>query len=70
MNTCDTCRYWERVPDEKQGQCHCSKIVDCSDYDSPMSELPDDAAAYEDSEHYEAFFRLGPKFGCIHHTAR
>lgn len=62
MNTCETCKHW-KSPDRENtlyGICNAPSL----DYEA--EEKPDGASP-EDTYRYHAYFKTGPKFGCIHH---
>jgi len=63
MNTCKTCKWWSEANKElwrgDGGDCACEKFV----YEGP---LEPDGLTYWDAENYDASFRTGPDFGCIH----
>ena len=70
MNTCKTCRYWNRVKVaawgknwEWGGDCSNKKFV----YDNP---LPKDGLVYMDYEDYTASFQTGEDFCCRHWKAQ
>ncbi len=60
MNTCDTCKHWEKVP-QLQGERLSGK---CSHPKVSANGLQFEDGA-EDCEGYGGIY-TGPKFGCIH----
>jgi len=82
MNTCSTCKSWgatdlyydEDADVEKpyiHRRCISPKLVNVSKERHEESDRrPPDIAMYSDCEGYDATFRTGPDFGCIHHEAK
>lgn len=74
---CEECRWWERciakdlfldAPDPLHvGDCSCAKFVYIGDTSSKeWTETPIDGMAYCDYELYQASFKTGAQYGCVH----
>lgn len=70
QKTCENCLHFsvfkkefelERLPGG--GNCDSEKFVDYSDEEA---QPPQDGLGYRDFEGFQANFKVGPKFGCIH----
>lgn len=75
MNTCDTCKYWKRLNDERELMSfvnqfgECAKISEMSWSGNPP--LPFSNTAVDiDSECQGGGVMFGEKFGCIHHEPK
>lgn len=66
---CKNCKFWKRFTEkilEHEGECSNEHFVDISQ----SEDCPNDGLGYGDSEGYEARFRTGENFGCIHFWSR
>lgn len=60
MNTCDTCKWWNALPNSNDRFCLHPKVGGLGD--------GKDDEAYHDYE--DVYIMTGPKFGCVHHEPK
>lgn len=81
-NICKNCKHWERHSDynyEIHGNFNSKRIYFDTPFGSCLStkfvytlegDCPEDGLEYWDYEEYQASFKTGENFGCIHFTPR
>ena len=63
MNTCDTCKFWDREIRGRLKGCDAPGLE--KGYHIDECEVPDNGAHVENDEGWA--IRTGPKFGCVLH---
>lgn len=74
VNTCETCRYWDKI-EANHGECNHEKFIYDDWHMSKPEIYPSDSLIYceceeECSSLARAYFQPGKDFGCIHHKAK